>query len=117
MIIESDLKILEEQISTMKRFDILENELKQKRQEKLDLERLSVDPAIETKQCQRLENLRARRDSQRVNDLLSQLDSAARSKRKLMPLFIKCVESDVTLGEICRSLRQVWGEYQPPAWI
>jgi methylmalonyl-CoA mutase N-terminal domain/subunit len=85
--------------------------------EKLDLERLSVDPAIETKQCQRLENLRARRDSQLVNDLLSQLDSAARSKRKLMPLFIKCVESDVTLGEICRSLRQVWGEYQPPAWI
>ena len=28
-----------------------------------------------------------------------------------MPLFITCVESDVTLGEICNTLRGVWGEY------
>jgi methylmalonyl-CoA/ethylmalonyl-CoA epimerase len=30
-----------------------------------------------------------------------------------MPLFITCVENDVTLGEICHTLRDVWGEYQP----
>jgi methylmalonyl-CoA mutase N-terminal domain/subunit len=30
-----------------------------------------------------------------------------------MPLFIEAVETDVTLGEICDVLRDVWGEYRP----
>jgi methylmalonyl-CoA mutase N-terminal domain/subunit len=30
-----------------------------------------------------------------------------------MSLFIACVENDVTLGEICHTLRGVWGEYRP----
>jgi methylmalonyl-CoA mutase N-terminal domain/subunit len=30
----------------------------------------------------------------------------------MMPLFIEAVEQGVTLGEICRVLRGVWGEYQ-----
>ena len=34
-----------------------------------------------------------------------------------MPLFIELVEQDLTLGEICGVLRQVWGEYQPPVWL
>ena len=39
VIIDSDLKILDEQINTMQRYENLENDLKQKRQEKLYLER------------------------------------------------------------------------------
>jgi methylmalonyl-CoA mutase N-terminal domain/subunit len=34
-----------------------------------------------------------------------------------MPIFIACVEADLTLGEICGHLRQIWGEYQPPTFI
>ena len=30
-----------------------------------------------------------------------------------MPLFVECVENEVTVGEICHSLRAVWGEYRP----
>jgi methylmalonyl-CoA mutase N-terminal domain/subunit len=44
------------------------------------------------------------------------LESAARVQENLMPLFIECVESSITLGEICGVLRSLWGEYQPPAW-
>jgi methylmalonyl-CoA mutase N-terminal domain/subunit len=33
-----------------------------------------------------------------------------------MPLFIECVQHDLTLGEMCGVLRKVWGEYQPPVW-
>jgi len=36
---------------------------------------------------------------------------AAKGTDNLMPLFIECVENDVTLGEICNTLRGVWGEY------
>ncbi len=83
-------------------------------EEKLELERLKVDPAIEIAQRQRLADLRARRDHARVQELLSHLETTARGEGALMPLFIECVENDVTLGEICNTLRRVWGEYQPP---
>jgi methylmalonyl-CoA mutase N-terminal domain/subunit len=41
------------------------------------------------------------------------LATAAVTDENLMPLFITCVENDVTLGEICQTLRDVWGEYRP----
>jgi methylmalonyl-CoA mutase, N-terminal domain len=86
-------------------------------EEKRDLERLRVDPAVEHGQRQRLAELRLARDSVRSGELLGRLETAAHGSENLMPLFIECVESDVTLGEICRVLRLAWGEYQPPAWL
>ncbi len=86
-------------------------------EETIQLERLRVDPAIEAAQCARLQALRQRRDNNRASELLTQLESAARGDDNLVPLFITCVEDDVTLGEICGVLRGLWGEYQPPAWV
>jgi methylmalonyl-CoA mutase N-terminal domain/subunit len=82
-------------------------------EEKNDMERLVVDPAIEENQRARLAALRAGRDAARAAELLAHLEGAARSSDNLLPLFIECVENDLTLGEICNTLRQVWGEYQP----
>ncbi len=78
---------------------------------------LRVDPAIEAAQCARLAELRARRDSARVAELRGRLETAARGSDNLMPLFIECVENDVTLGEICHTLRGVFGEYRPSVTI
>ena len=80
-------------------------------EEGLTLERLKVDPAIELGQRERLKALRATRDEGRTNELLGKLVNAARGTENLMPLFIECVENDITLGEICNTLRGVWGEY------
>jgi methylmalonyl-CoA mutase N-terminal domain/subunit len=85
--------------------------------EQMELERLKVDPAIEQAQRARLADLRARRDEVRVSELLGQLEMAARGTENLMPVFITCVENDITLGEICRVLRDLWGEYQSPTWL
>ena len=84
--------------------------------EKLDMERLKVDPIIEQNQRARLAELRKNRDSAKVSELLTQLEKAAKGKDSLMPLFIECVSNDITLGEITEVLRQVWGEYHTPAW-
>jgi methylmalonyl-CoA mutase N-terminal domain/subunit len=46
-----------------------------------------------------------------VEELLEKLKAAASGTDNLMPLFIECVENDITLGEICNTLRVVWGEY------
>jgi methylmalonyl-CoA mutase N-terminal domain/subunit len=85
--------------------------------EDLELERLHVDPSIEAEQCQRLSELRKRRDQTRVDEMLTHLERAARGEENLIPVFIESVEQNVTLGEICKILRLVWGEYQPPVWI
>jgi len=78
-----------------------------------EVERLRVDPAIEQQARARLAELRARRDSAKIAELRTQLEAAARGSENLMPLFITCVESSMTIGEICRALREVWGEYRP----
>jgi len=75
---------------------------------------LTVDPAIEAAQRARLADLRARRDNERVSALRDRLVQAARGTDNLMPIILACVEGDVTLGEICHSLRSVFGEYRPP---
>ena len=82
-------------------------------EEKVELERLTVNPAIEQDQRKRLAALRQKRDAGKVSELLGQLDKSAHSKDNLMPLLVTCVENDITLGEICTCLRKVWGEYQP----
>lgn len=79
--------------------------------EEITLERLQVDPMIETQARERLKKLRETRNTDRVNALLERLKSAAKGSENLMPLFIECVENEITLGEICNALRSVWGEY------
>ncbi|HSK89334.1 MAG TPA: methylmalonyl-CoA mutase family protein, partial [Anaerolineales bacterium] len=56
------------------------------------------------------------RDQKLVEELLEKLKYAASGTENLMPLFIECVENDVTLGEICNTLRVVWGEYVAEAF-
>jgi methylmalonyl-CoA mutase N-terminal domain/subunit len=80
-------------------------------QEELTLERLKVDPAIELGQKAKLKELRETRDEGKVEQLLEKLKSAASGTENLMPIFIECVEHDITLGEICNTLRVIWGEY------
>jgi methylmalonyl-CoA mutase N-terminal domain/subunit len=81
---------------------------------KVPIELLRVDPAIELAQRQALAALRSERDPALVDSCLERLASAAEGGANLMSILIECVESDVTLGEICGRLRQVWGEYEAP---
>ncbi|MDJ0757383.1 MAG: methylmalonyl-CoA mutase family protein [Ardenticatenaceae bacterium] len=81
--------------------------------EPLKMQTLKLDPAIEEGQRAHLAHLRASRDNSRVAELRGQLAVAARSSDNLMPLLVTCVENDVTLGEICHTLRDEWGEYRP----
>ncbi|MEE8369925.1 MAG: methylmalonyl-CoA mutase family protein [Dehalococcoidia bacterium] len=71
---------------------------------------LRIHPEVVKRQLQRLQRTRAERDQARVDQLLGQLDEAARGATNLMPLLVECAESYVTLGEMCRVLRGVFGE-------
>jgi methylmalonyl-CoA mutase N-terminal domain/subunit len=78
-----------------------------------ELEILRIDPALEEKQIQRVQALRAGRDSGEVEATLSRLkEAAAREDENLMPVLIEASRAYVTLGEMCDALREVWGVWR-----
>jgi methylmalonyl-CoA mutase N-terminal domain/subunit len=81
--------------------------------ETASLQLLKVDPAIREQQMAQLAALRQRRDDGRVKDLLGKLERTVTGHDNLVPIILECVESYATLGEICRVLRRVFGEYKP----
>lgn len=78
---------------------------------------LRVNPAIEAQAHESLKALRENRDNEKVSSLRQQLETAAKGDDNLMPLIIESVDNDVTLGEICHSLRAVYGEYRPQVMV
>ena len=73
-----------------------------------------VDQTVLERQRARLAELRKRRDGARAKKARADLGAAARGSANLVPLIVAAVEADVTLGEICADLREVFGTYVPP---
>ncbi len=79
---------------------------------------LRVDESVRASQMAQLVQLRATRDNQQVAAILAQIDQASRTPNAvLMPLFVEAVEAYATLGEICDTMRRVFGEYTPGNWV
>jgi methylmalonyl-CoA mutase N-terminal domain/subunit len=70
---------------------------------------LRVREEVVRRQIDRLNKVRAERDNGKVDQMLKQLDEAARSDTNLIPVLVECVENYVTIGEICDVLRGVFG--------
>jgi methylmalonyl-CoA mutase, N-terminal domain len=79
-------------------------------QDEAEIELLRVDPALEQKQIDRVQGVRARRDSAEVERSLTALKEASvRENDNLMPLLIEASRAYVTMGEMCDALRETWG--------
>jgi len=78
---------------------------------------LKVDPEVGVKQVARLAELKSSRDNAAVQQALVELKTAAEGADNLMPPILKAVKALATLGEICDTLRGVFGEYEAPALI
>ncbi|GHF48319.1 methylmalonyl-CoA mutase [Streptomyces mashuensis] len=77
-------------------------------------EPLRVDPAIETRQRERLARLRAERDGTAVAAALDVLRDAARDpSRNVLPPLKEALRARATVGEVCGALRDVWGSHTP----
>jgi methylmalonyl-CoA mutase N-terminal domain/subunit len=73
-----------------------------------------MDPDLARCQAERLEALRHRRDSARVEAALAALERAARGDGSLMEPLGECVRAYATVGEMCGRLREVFGVYREP---
>jgi methylmalonyl-CoA mutase N-terminal domain/subunit len=80
--------------------------------EEKPIETLRIDPSAEGRQIEKLRQLRKTRNNGDVERTLNVLRHAADAhSQNLMPPLIDAVRSYATLGEICGTLREVFGTY------
>lgn len=72
----------------------------------------SIDDAIRIVQMEKLKALRASRNNEVVKSAIISLEQAARDGSNLMPHILHAVENYATLGEVCDTMRKVFGEYE-----
>lgn len=71
-----------------------------------------VDDQIQEIQIEKIRQLKKSRNNELVSSCLAEIVEAAKGNSNLMPLVIKAVECNCTLGEIAGCLRNVFGEYK-----
>ena len=77
---------------------------------------LQIDPEIEKNLVERLKQIKKKRNKAKANETLNRLRRAAEKEdENLMPHILQAVKEYTTLGEICNTLREVFGEYKPPS--
>jgi methylmalonyl-CoA mutase N-terminal domain/subunit len=76
-------------------------------------EPLRVDPAIEAAQAERLAELRRTRDAGAVQRALAELRAAASGTENVLYPMKEALRARATIGEVCGTLREVWGQYRP----
>ena len=85
--------------------DYLEDQEEQKE------EITKIDEEAIKEQIEKLATLREKRGD--ISHHLEIIEEKAATDENLMPFIIKAVSEKVTIGEVCNSLRKVWGEYRP----
>jgi (2R)-ethylmalonyl-CoA mutase len=78
---------------------------------------LTVDPANEREQIERLRAFRAQRDAAEIAAALTGIEDAARSGANIMPASIRAAQAGVTTGEWAGALRRVFGEFRAPTGL
>ena len=76
-----------------------------------------VDPRVQQTQIALLQGYRKERDQAKAEKALAHLRDAAQGTEDLMEPILAAVKAYATTGEICGTMRQVFGEYRPPTAI
>ena len=86
---------------------------KYKSEEKADFDILEVDnDAVRKSQIERINSVKAERDSSKAEMLLAKLEKAAASDENLLEICVEAAEARVTLGEMSTALENVFGRFQ-----
>jgi methylmalonyl-CoA mutase, N-terminal domain len=80
-----------------------------------ELEILRVSHEVERDQVSALAARRQDRDDATVQAALRHMVEVAGTDENLVPAMLDAVRAEATLGEICNTLRDVWGVYREPA--
>jgi methylmalonyl-CoA mutase N-terminal domain/subunit len=78
---------------------------------------LRVDPQVQQRQIERLNKVRAERDSKAVARALERLAAAAHNRENTMPYILEAVKAYASVGEIMEVFKKVYGAYREPAMV
>ena len=73
---------------------------------------LKIDMKVQEEQIKLLNKIRSERNNDEVNKKLATLKKAAEGTDNLIPPIIEAVKTYASIGEICNTLRSVFGEYK-----
>jgi methylmalonyl-CoA mutase N-terminal domain/subunit len=86
------------------------NKYQIKEEEHKDL--LKIDIKVQEEQIKFLKKIRSERNNSEVNKNLSVLKKVAEGSDNLMPPILEAVRNYTSIGEICNTMRSVFGEYK-----
>jgi methylmalonyl-CoA mutase N-terminal domain/subunit len=72
----------------------------------------AINPESAKRQLQRLGQFKAARDNAAVAKALGEVAETAKGSGNLMPKILNALRTKATLGEVCDSMRAVFGEYR-----
>jgi methylmalonyl-CoA mutase N-terminal domain/subunit len=78
---------------------------------------LRVDPASETAQLERLKKFKENRDTDALAKGLADLKAAAEGSGNLLPPIKDALRANASIGEVCNTMRDVFGEYKGGAFF
>jgi methylmalonyl-CoA mutase N-terminal domain/subunit len=99
----------QEEVDSGKRIQVGVNRYQQL--DEVPIQTLRIDPALERKQIDRLEGVRARRRGEEVETALARLKESAEADANLMEPLLDCARAHASEGEIVAALQQVFGTY------
>ncbi len=79
-----------------------------------EVELYSFDPKVADAQVAKLARIRRERDDAAARAALRRLSDAARGDSNLMPIIMDAVKAYATLGEVNRTMKDVFGEHKEP---
>ena len=82
-----------------------------------EVEILQIGAELEATQVERVRRLRSERDQAAVDVALDMVRRTAEGNDNLLPAMRDALATRATVGEVCNSLRQVFGVYQPTAVV
>lgn len=78
---------------------------------------LKVDPMVGERQKEKIQELKERRNGEKVKQALEALRKACNSDENVMPYILEAVREYATLGEVCGVMREEFGEYKQTVMI
>jgi methylmalonyl-CoA mutase N-terminal domain/subunit len=82
--------------------------------ENVEIELLKIPEQVEIDQKKDLKKIKEERNNIKVKETLKNLRNAAENDENLMPRILDCVREYATLGEMCETLKEVFGIYHEP---
>ena len=73
---------------------------------------LKIDMKVQEDQLAFLKKIKSERNDEQVKKSLAKLKNAADGNDNLMPFILEAVKSYASIGEICNTMREVFGEYK-----